>query len=313
MADPKPICGIQTVTQDSILKTLLAVVGTIGTVGGAVGAIIKVVQAGAADLGAIAGALAVVITAAVYFHDRCLPKKGPGACSAGVVNEIHNSFSSATEWVFPFTSMHDRVEVVVKSSYWHLLTQNAGFVKCASDSRSSPILQNVVHSDEVCNAQRGALVGAGVGAVAGLFAGAAAAAAIGCATIILCLLALIVAAILAAVAALIGAFAGGMIGKATTSTAPGGSVRALPVGNYVTTRGILIAYGDLDGAVVCWDASFMIHGGPSRRGEGPGGGPPYSYPDPDAHLLSDGCTPILPPGIVFGTSAAVLPPPGETI
>ncbi|HYK03171.1 MAG TPA: hypothetical protein VE974_15535 [Thermoanaerobaculia bacterium] len=300
MADPKPTCGPQTATQDTNLTTLVAIISTLGAVGSGIAGLIGQ----AADVGAIGGALAIVVTAALYFHDRCLPKKGPGECTAGVVNEIHHSFSSAAEWIFPFTSMHDRVEVVVKSTYWRLVAQNAGFVKCALDSRRSPILQNVVHSDEVCNTQRGALVGSGVGAVAGLFAAAAAVAAIGCAGIITCLLALILAAIIAAVAALIGAFAGGMIGKATTSTAPAGSVRALPVGNYVTTRGILVAYGDLDGAVVSWDASIMMHGGPSRHGEGPGGGPPYSHPDPDANLGWDGCTVFLPPGIVATTSVA---------
>jgi hypothetical protein len=306
MADPKPICGTQTVSQDSILKTLLAVLGALGTAAAVVANAVKLAQTGTA---AAAAAALVVITIAVYYYDRCFSKSGAAGCSAGVVNEIQNSFSSASDWVFPFTAMHDRVDVVVKSSYWHLLTQAAGFVKCARDSRSSPILQNIFYSDEVCNAETGALVGGGVGAVGGILIAAAVTAAIGCTTFIVCLFALLLAAILAVVAALVGAFAGGMIGKAATSSTPAAPVRSLLVGTYLTTRGTLLAYGNLDDAVVCWKASAMLHGGPSHRGEGLGGGPPYSYPDPDAHLVGDGCEPLLPPPGIIASAAAAGPLP----
>ena len=128
----------------------------------------------------------------------------------------HRCFDSGWDVIFPSEEqMHPRVDIVVKSRFWPLTTQGAGYVACslAPPGIGSPMIQTFYKSDAVCAAGVGALIGAGVG-VATTVAIAVAIGAIGCATIIFCLLALLLAAIIGAVIALVGAAAGGAIGRA---------------------------------------------------------------------------------------------------
>ncbi len=307
MADQKPSCGTQSLVHDETLVTLIAVFGIIGTVFGILKGIEPAIALliGTPALAAAAAGLATLLIVIVFHVDRCYPKEGRRTCWAGVIEETKESFTSASDEIFPFTAMHPRVDVVVKSSYWDLVSTNAEFVKCNDDSRASPILQTYYHSKKVCAAGVGAVYGAAIGAGAGIVAGTLAAAAIiaavGCATIILCVLALLLAAVIAIVGALIGAFAGGQIGKAIAEndtpygTGAGNERTDLGVGHYVSINGKLIVSGNDEGAVVGWfGESTTLHGGPSTNGEGAGGGAPYPHTDPDQNLVSDACPPPRP-------------------
>jgi hypothetical protein len=302
MSNGKPTCGTQATPIDDTLTTILAVLGVLGTIGSIIGSVKWALGAKeAVFLGASGGMLAAaavgagvtLITIAVFYDRRCSDREGPDECYAGVVNEIEESFSDPGEWLFPFTAMHDRVDVVVKSRYWGLVQTNAGLVKCAGDSQESPVLQSYYYSDEVCGAGLGAVIGGVVGAVGGILLGCLAAAAIGCATVILCIFALLAALLVAAAVVLIGALAGGQIGKAAAGdTVPSDPASGQPivVGHYVTLTGNLVVLGDTDNAVVAWWVqSTTLHGGPSTNGEGPGGGAPYPFTDPDTNLQPDAC------------------------
>jgi len=291
----KPVCGSQGGEETpEILETILLIFGGIGTAASIIGAIVKAAEittlpiigvtvagAGLIALSAIAAAAATFITVFAFYWDRCgSDPEGLQACSAGVINEIVESFDSASDELFPFTAMHDRVDVVVMSQYWFLVENNALSIKCASDTDSSPILQSLYESDEVCAAGLGSTIGAGVGALGGIALGILAGIAIGCATIILCVVAIIVAAIVAAAVVLGGALLGGQIGKAiaedTQPEANGGNT--LRTGDYVTTEGDLITSGTFDGARVYWFVEHTTLHGHST------GSPPFSFRDPDTNL-----------------------------
>jgi hypothetical protein len=303
MANGKPICGSQGESTDDTLTFILFALGLLGTIIGIVqGAAWTVAQAqavtllgitapGGVWLGGVGGGVLVLVIVFGFYFKRCLEDPdGLDACSAGVVNGIVESFDSPVNEVFPFTAMHDRVDVVVKSIYWNLVQENAQFVKCAGDPDASPVLQGFYYSDEVCAAALGATIGAAAGAVVGIIV-AAAIAAIGCATIILCILAILVAALIAAGAALAGAFIGGQIGKAIAGdsdpTATGGNT--IQTGDYVTTKGNLITSGDFDGARVYWFVEETTLHGRST------GAPQFSFTDPDTNLIDDACPHEVPP------------------
>ncbi len=299
---PKPTCGHQDIRNDSTATTVIGVTGGIASAAGTAytiyGKIAGIVAAGGAGATALfvgAAILAAVVTWTAIFiiyYKRCLENPdGATECSAGVINEIVPAFNSTSDDIFPFSAEHDRVDVVIKSAYWPLVTMGGpSFVKCADDPNNSPIIQCFYHNNQVCAAGAGAAIGGVAGAVAGVIVAAIAAAAIGCATIILCIFALIVAVLIAAAAVIIGAIIGGDIGRAASS-APGptsGSEDApgttLTVGDYVTTKGNLIISGDFDGAVVYWFVeNTTLHGHSTMSA-------PFSYTDPDANLQPDACT-----------------------
>lgn len=299
MTERKPTCGTQAVPTDSTLDTIIFVLGLIFGIPGAIGGIVKVTGmtevisfgiSGATNLwiAAAAAAILTLVIIIVFWHERCASRDGlRGSCAAGVVNEIEEAFSSAADTVFPFTAMHDRVDVVVKCDYWHLVETNAAFVKCtdhADPDLQSPILQSFFENAAVCAAGLGSTIGGAIGAVAGILAGVAVAAAIGCAGpwVIFCL---IIAAIIAVVVVLVFAFVGGNIGRAAAGGGPpAADGRTIAVGHYVTNKGILVVHGDLDGAVVFWfvtEASF--HGTSTEPG------PPFVHTDPETNLVPDGC------------------------
>src|SRR5205085_634041 len=194
MSNGKPTCGPQGKPTDDVLTVILAVLGLAGTIFGLVKALstttiwtfLGISAPVGVWLAAAAAALAAEVTVFVFYYKRCLENPvGLAACSAGVVNGIEESFNSAADELFPFTAMHDRVDVVVKSMYWFLVQNGAFFIKCAGDALGSPMIQSFYESDEACGAGLGSAIGGGIGAVGGILLGVLAGAAIGCATIIL--------------------------------------------------------------------------------------------------------------------------------
>lgn len=294
---PEPLTSI-----GSVIGIISTVIGVLIGVGKAIGAISVVngiitiggvAITGAAGGGAISGAaagIAIIVLVGVYAINRCTQGEGLRECVAGVVHAIVQDFSDAAQEIFPFTAMHDRVDLVVKSQYWNVVEDGEAFVHCTEEEppRRSEIMRCYFYTKRVCDAATGALVGATVGAVAGIIIAAAVAAAIGCATIILCIFALILAAILAAVAALVGAFAGGQIGKAvsedTTPTASGGSTIA--VGDLLTVHGNMQRREYDENANVMWWVNTA-----AQSGRAPSTIPnnPFSYCEIDEVFAMDGC------------------------
>jgi hypothetical protein len=308
----KPQCGPQAQTVDDAVTTVLTLLGFISTLAGGIIGVIKLGNTAFEEgvifgvsgvngfvLVAAAGAALIIGIVAIFLKLRCEKREGPFGCAAGVVNHIRESFSSVREWVFPFTAMHDQVDVTVKRQYWELVRENSEFVACAGDRGGSPVLQCFYYSEEVCNVIGGALVGAMIaGTVAvwltPIFGPLLIAA---CATLLLCILAIIIVFLAAVLITLIGAAVGGWIAKATVEEdQPMSGGQAVLVGHYITASGTLVRHREFEGAIVMWFVeSSMLHGGPSRRGEGPGGGPPYPESDPFQNLPDDGCAPLSPP------------------
>jgi hypothetical protein len=307
MANPKPKCNEQL---GSVGKTSgdagTAVVTPLGALGTLLG-LFKMediakflgisVEAAAGGAGAALGAATVVLLAGFYLYQRCAPRDGVEACAAGVVVNIVPSFDSVTSNIFPFTAMHDRVDLVVKSEFWPLLTTGAVFVKCNDDPLASPLLECFYKSAAVCAAAVGGLIGSiilgAVGVYVGAATGAALAASLGCAALgplapFCFLLALIVAAIIAAVMALLGAVFGAGVGKVIGLEAAGTPTHdskghPIEVGQYARIQGNFVVLADEDGALCEWWAEGTALAGASQDG------PPFSYTDPDAHFPDDGC------------------------
>lgn len=304
----QPTCGSQGTTSSSStsgvlsdIAWLLGLVGTVTTVVGLFGKTALFTLLGISApvvvwIAAVAGALITFAVVLDFYRLRCLSHPDTlAACSAGVVERVVPSFGSATDELFPFTAMHDRIDVVVKCVYWFLVENGAAFVQCNIDTDTSPILRGYYKSAKVCGAGLGSTIGAGVGAVVGTFLGVLAGGAIAslaCGPFAwLCLiLAVLVALIVAAVCVLIGALAGGQIGKAAASGGPpaadDGSV--LSASDYVTTKGGLLTSGDDDGARVYWFVTMTTLHGRSAAA------PPFSHRDPDDNLLMDACPVVIP-------------------
>lgn len=284
-------------TAVGVIVSVLTFLGKLTVVAGVL--TLEIVQgttfaiASAAGVGAISAStagIAIIVLITVFALDRCTAGTGSPECVAGVVNEVVPSFSDAAQEVFPFTAMHDRVDVVVKSRFWDVVESNLPYVHCTDEEipRRSEILRCYFYDKQVCAAAKGALYGGIGGAVVGVIIGALVAAAITCATIWLCLLALLIALLIAAVAALVGACAGGQVGKAVgedESPSDSSSGAILTVGDLVTVEGNMLRRAEDDGAnVYWWSTSAALHGratdGTSR---------PYSYCEIDEQLADDGC------------------------
>ena len=265
-----------------------------------IGISVSLLEIGFAFVSALASAVVVGLVYS-YWQDRCgsLPP-GENTCSAGVVDSIVLSFSSATDYLFPFTAQHNVVSIVVRSSYWNQAVgtsdQHASCIKCSgyvardpcnsgqppdsppSTGPASPELQCLYQNSAVCAAEIGSMVGGIAGAVGGLIAAAIACAAIGCATVFLCILGIVLALIIGAVAALIGAFAGGNIGAATggyNQNPTTSSGNAINVGDLVAVSGNLtMNNGDFEGANVYW---FVNSTG--QFGQVASGSPEFSFND----------------------------------
>ena len=292
---PRPSCGINIPGGTS--STVTIVVGTVGTVfsiAGSAASVWEGVAAGSTTFPLLAAAvagIAVFVTVIYFAVERCNQNpSGESGCMAGVIEIITPAFTGSTlDNGLPFTSQHDRVDVVVKKDYWDLIDAQSDFVFC-SQADQSPMVPCFYYNPAVCNAGIGGSIGAGVGVVGGLLIAAAVVAAIGCATWILCLVALIVAILIVVAAAVIGAMTGGQIGRAATSQ-PGptstGNQQPLQVGDYVTEQGNLVKYGDLDNALAFYFVKNTTLHGHSF------GSPSYSHTDPDQNLIPDACPVVI--------------------
>lgn len=281
----------------TIMDIITAISAIVGAILGAVkffgnAQAIAAFFGGAAGAGAVAGAagaIFVIVAVGIYAHDRCIQGEGNGVCIAGVVTHLENSFSSVGDELFPFTAMHDRVDVVVKSRFWDVVESSNAFVHCTDHEfpRRSEIQRCYYFEPRVCEAAQAGVVGAGLGGAAGVIAGAAIAAAIGCLTVILCIVALIVAALVAATAALIGAFIAGQAAKAaagdTDPTGSGG--QPIVAGDLVSVRGNRkLREHDDNAGVLWWVSQTDLHGRISD-----GAARPLSYCDVDDELTTESC------------------------
>lgn len=263
----RPRCGVvNTPAIPEPITRIGSIIGIISSIAGAAGGVIKGLETvggigvglGGAAGGALAGALAaiaVIIIIGVYALDRCVGTKGLRECVAGVVSEIVQDFSNWTEELFPFTAMHDRVDVVVKARYWDVVENGEAKVFCTDEAppRRSEIMRCYFFTERVCDSARGSQIGVIGGAVAGVLAAAAIAAAIGCATVILCIVALLVAALVAAIAALVGALIGGQIAKANSNnTSPSSGGQQIAVGDLITVSGTMVKREFDENANVFW-------------------------------------------------------------
>jgi hypothetical protein len=306
---PQPVCGSQGDSTDDVGKIILAILGIGGTVIGIITTAAKATALdtlpilgwtapgiGAIGLGAAAGAAAVMVSAFAFWWDRCLSSPdGLQSCSAGVVQNVVESFNAPADYMFPFIAQHNFISVVVKCIYWPLVQQEAQYILCFRND--SPAITCVYENPAVCAAAAGSFIGAVVGGVGGIVLGILAGAALGCTAsgpfYLLCLLiAAIVAAIVAAVCALAGAAIGGNIGHAIAGDEQPSSDNGdmIAIGDYVTTQGKTIISGDFDHARVYW---FVEH--TTLHGHTTDPGPFFSHTDPDNNLVPDACPSTEPP------------------
>jgi len=291
----------------TFIQILLGIAGGVGTVA-------KIIGGASSGLaGGAAGALAVIGLCGFYLYERCASRQGDPECTAGVVSGIELAFSSAADTVFPFSAQHTRVDVVVKSQYWIVVSTGALAVKCNADPLESPILSNYYHTPQVCAAAWGALIGSVVGGVVGfaLAIPAALAVAASCAAVpivgwLCALIALIVAAIIAAACALTGAFVGGNFAKEAAGPVlppddSGGFF--IERGQYLRVHGNYLRFGDDNGAIVAWWVNGSAVAGTSLLGK------PFSYTDPDDNFKDDGCPTSTPPRGGTGQNGGTQEPP----
>lgn len=238
-----------------VLAALLigSAVGATGVLTGL--AIAGVPMAIAGTAAAAAGALAGLIAAPIAYFvmmtiiivtylDRCDEPDGLLGCAMGQVSNITAHLShSATEALFPFTMMHDRIDLVTQSRHWGAIERNEAFVFCTSDTgeRTSEILRCYFFNSAICAAGLGAMIGGGVLGAGGIVVGALAAAAVGCATIFLCVLAVLLAVLIVVAAVLIGAAIGSNIGHALSED----SSRPSIPGAFITRGDILHIDGNM--------------------------------------------------------------------
>lgn len=253
---------------------------------------------------AVLAGLATIFTISVFADNRCsLPgkslyyeSKGLSECIAGVVYEIVEGFSDWVEEIFPFTAMHDRIDLVVKSKFWATVEDSAEKVYCTGEYPYRSVIMRCYYYDRrVCNAVKGALLGAGVSFLPAVVVGAAIAAAL-CTSGILCLLGIVLAALAAIIIVLAGAATGGQIGKGNEISDDSplaedteGKSEEISVGDYLTVRGNMVPRSfDGNANVIWWVSHTNLHGkaGADLRR-------PFSYCEIDGEFV-DSCE--LPTG-----------------
>lgn len=250
-----------------------------------------------AILAGIIGAGAVILVVYLYHKDRCTPQDSPLVCVAGVVQNIVQELNGVLEYLFPFTTMHDRIDLVVKSTYWDLVESNAVKVFCTEEDpstfRTSEIIRCYYFTPRVCSIVSGALVGAVVGGIVGVAIGAAIAVlVIGCATVVLCLLAILAAMAIAAVAALLGAAAGGAAVLLTSDNEnpSDSSGTVIGIGNLITVNGNILTREYDEGANVIWWVTNSALSGNAPDGIASN---PFSYCDINEIFPMDSCPRII--------------------
>jgi hypothetical protein len=254
-----------------------------------------VFTAGAAGAGAI---LALVLYYALK-PDGCIrpTSKGEPICISGIVEDTADTSSTAVAILAPFAmGPAGLFDLVVKSIYWHYVTQNSFWVYC--NSKGASMLPCIIKSKTACGAKIGSLVGVTAGAVGGAIlgylAGAAVGGALGCAAsgpfYLLCLLlVLIVAAIVGAIVAYAGATIGGWIGEGIAATAGdpvGDAWKGLDPGAIVTVKGNWVTDPDIGNNELLYTTDI------NRTGQF-ATGPSFTTMDADS-TAPDDC-PIAPP------------------
>jgi hypothetical protein len=219
--------------------------------------------------GAIAGFIAWVVIMAIIVGtviDRCADVKGLSMCASGAVLHIEESGPhSAAETFFPFTMMHDRVDVVTQSSSWENIEQDEAFVFCTPDPppRTSEILRCYVKDPQICAAGGGAIVGGIAAGLPAVVFAALTAAAIGCATLLFCILAILIAILIVVIATLFGAFVGSQIGRAASEDRSPREEFMINLGDYVRVLGNLVQRGFDGDANVLWFTATIEPSGPA--------------------------------------------------
>jgi hypothetical protein len=245
---------------------------------------------------------AAIFTLVLYFAlkpDGCIRStpKGRPICLSGIVQDTADQSSMAIAVLAPFAmGPAGMFDLVVKSIYWHYITQESGWVYC--NDKGAAMLPCIIKSKTACGAKIGSLVGVAVGAIGGIILGYLAAAAvggaIGCAAsgpfYLLCLLfVLIIAAIVAAVVAYAGAVIGGWVGEGIASAGSdpvGDDWKGLDIGAIVTVRGNWVTDSDIGNNELYYTTDINRTGKFSS-------GPSYTTADADS-TASDDC-PIAPP------------------
>ena len=280
---PTPLQGIGSII--GIISLIFTIIGIIK----GIPAVLAFLGAGAPIVGGFLAGVAVLVIVMLFAMDRCNDVKGSTECVSGVVREVVETDFNP---LFPFTAMHNRVDLVVKSGYWDVVETNFAKVFCTEDEipRKSEIIRCYYYTEKVCSAAQGAIVGAALGVIAGLVVAAIVAAAIGCLTIIFCLLAILLAIIIVAALALAGAALGGYAGEqgAGDSTPSDSSGNVIGNGALISVTGNLVMRGDDGNAnVFWWVGSTAPHGIISSSTA-----TPYSYCDLDEQLPADSCATI---------------------
>jgi hypothetical protein len=249
---------------------------------------------------AAAGAAAIFALVLYYAlqPDGCIrpTPKGEPICFSGIVEDTTDESSTAVAVLAPFAmGPAGLFDVVVKSIYWHYVTQNSFWVYC--DNKGAAMLPCIIKSKTACGAKIGSLVGATAGAVGGAILGYLAAAAlggaIGCAAsgpfYLLCLLlVLIVAAIVGAAVAYAGAVIGGWVGEGIASTGAdpvGDTWKGLDAGVIVTVKGNWVTDPNIGNNELLYTTDI------NRTGQF-ATGPSYTTADADS-TAADDC-PIAP-------------------
>ena len=292
----------------SIIATAASVFGTVLSIGNGISSLLKELTSGdAVMLGGGIGGLIIIGLIIAEMLDTCHQNTDNlvDVCVAGIVNDVVPSFNSALDELFPFTANHNRVDVVSKSKYWHIIQQSNAFVWCNADVNSSTdpdvdddnseIMRCYFFTASVCDAINGSLIGAVAGAAGGVVADyylaplLAELVGYGCASIIGCLFALLIAAIIAAASAVVGALVGGQIGKAaggSPSNTTVGNVGTITKGDLISCTGPISIRGDDNGAnVFWWVTEFSLSDNIMNSVP-----QPWRWCDADSQFPMDGCS-----------------------
>jgi hypothetical protein len=274
-------------------------------------------------IGGVAGFAATEAVIVIFVINRCTEPAGRNATSSGVAETVTPAFNGFWNTVFPFTSYHPQVDVVVISANWEQTQWGAAtFIRCApcdncpADVRSqhpiggcSPELAYFFHSARVCAAGAGAITGGAIGGVVGIILGVlggiAATGGCGFAALACIALAVIVSIIIAAGSTLIGASIGGTIGRYRvsndedpTAPGPGDATMTISAGDYLTASGNLITTAFVNNANAYWFVGFGVddqgnvtdmrtpdNPGIMKHGRSKQALAPYCYTDPNAQTF----------------------------
>jgi hypothetical protein len=122
MAENIPLCeGPGQEMGDSILSRIVSWLGIAGTIGGIANGIWQLVEIGSFGLAGLAGAALGLVIIGACVVGRLWPTKGLKGCYAGVVTSITPSFDDFFSNIAPYAAQHDRVDVVVKPTYWDIV------------------------------------------------------------------------------------------------------------------------------------------------------------------------------------------------